>query len=137
MKTLANCTPREFLIQTNKIRRAAEHWLDVTRLNELRRRLPNIDPGATEDQRREALARQINRNVSDMLSAMLEDHPEETLELVAGLCFIEPEALEQYTVPELLRAITEILDCPEVLDFFLSLARWEGMRTSTAARVST
>ena len=30
MKNLANCTPREFLRQTNRIRKAAARWLERT-----------------------------------------------------------------------------------------------------------
>ena len=124
MKNLANCTPREFLRQTNRIRRAAERWLDLTRLNELRRPLPDEtdfdDPRALKA----AVERQIRENARAMLDAMLEDHPEETAELLGLMCFIEPEDLEKHRMSELLESLGELLASREVAGFFMSLARW-------------
>ena len=40
MKTLANCNPVEFLVQTNKIRKAVWDWLSLTQVMEIRKNLP-------------------------------------------------------------------------------------------------
>ena len=56
-----------------------------------------------------------------MLDAMLDEHPEETAELLGLLCFIEPSDLDNHTMPELLNAFTEIINCPEIIGFFTSL----------------
>ena len=47
MKNIANCTPREFLRQTNKIRKAVSNWLTLTKVMDIRERLRKHDvPGA-------------------------------------------------------------------------------------------
>ena len=52
MKTLANCTPREFLKQTNKIKNAAKDWLTKTDIQGIRSRLPKIDDGMCKEEKR-------------------------------------------------------------------------------------
>lgn len=42
MKTLANCTPVEFLRQTNKIRHAVEGLLLDSGVQEIRKRMPEL-----------------------------------------------------------------------------------------------
>lgn len=37
MKNLANCTPSEFLKQTNKIKKSVEKWLKATDIMEIRK----------------------------------------------------------------------------------------------------
>ena len=128
MKTLANCAPREFLYQTNRIRKRAERWLSATRVMEIRTRLPEDldDP--------EAVARQVRENAAAVLDAALEAHPEETAELLGLLCFIEPEDLDRHPMAELLGGLAELLQCREVVDFFISLARLARRRTANAVR---
>lgn len=121
MKTLANCNPREFLVQTNKIRKSVVKWLDDTKILEIRANKPQFREGATEEEKKTATIEQIKTNLSEMLDAMLDEHPEETAELLGLLCFIEPSDLDNHTMPELLNAFTEIINCPEIIGFFTSL----------------
>lgn len=121
MKTLANCNPREFLVQTNKIRKSVVKWLDETKILEIRANKPQFTEGATEKEKKTATIEQIKTNLSEMLDAMLDEHPEETAELLGLLCFIEPSDLDNHTMPELLNAFTEIINCPEIIGFFTSL----------------
>lgn len=121
MKTLANCSPREFLVQTNKIRKSVVKWLDETKILEIRANKPHFTEGATEEEKKTATIEQIKTNLSEMLDAMLDEHPEETAELLGLLCFIEPSDLDNHTMPELLNAFTEIINCPEIIGFFTSL----------------
>lgn len=121
MKTLANCNPREFLVQTNKIRKSVVKWLDETKILEIRANKPHFTEGATEEEKKTATIEQIKTNLSEMLDAMLDEHPEETAELLGLLCFIEPSDLDNHTMPELLNAFTEIINCPEIIGFFTSL----------------
>lgn len=123
MKHLANCTPREFLAQTNRIRRAAARWLDWSGLKALRKPIP---PGGTAQA-------QMRENALAMLDAVLEQHPDETAELLGLMCFIEPEELDRHTSAELIGAFGEMLACREVIDFFTSSARWARPNTSAAA----
>lgn len=134
MKTLANCSPREFLIQSNKIRKAVAKWLSLTKLLDIRKNLPTIPEDATEDERRDAIAKQVQANATAMLDAILDDHPEETAELLGLLCFVEPDDLDNHSMTEFFGAISEILNSREIIDFFTSLVSLGSGNTSGSAR---
>jgi len=132
MKNLATCKPSEFLKQTNRIRKSAEHWLKVTDIMNIRKRMPKGMPEfsptlsqeeteAVKAKRDEMMAAQIQENFSAILDALLDEHPEETLELLALSCFVEPENVDNYTVSEYLISITELLNDKAVRDFFTFL----------------
>lgn len=131
-KNLANCTPREFLFQTNKIRKSVERWLKVTDVINIRKNVPKLiipdDATAEEtaeamDKHRQDLRAAAKRNIADMLDSIMEEHPDETLELLALLCFVEPDEVNDYKVSEYLKNITEIMNDEDVLSFFTSLTR--------------
>ena len=134
MKTLANCSPREFLVQTNKIRKAVSNWLSLTKVLEIRKAQPKYADNATEEERRAAITQQIQDNANAMLDAILDEHPEETAELLGLICFVEPDDLDNHSMTEFFGAVSEILDSREVLDFFISLAKLGSMNTSAAAK---
>lgn len=132
MKNLANCTPREFLVQTSKIKRSVEKWLKVTDIMAIRKRvpanLPEINKSAPVAEQGEVLAKraemlreQAYKNASIILDAMLEDHPEETLEVLAHCCFVEPEHVDCHTMSEYLGSINEMLSDESVKGFFTTL----------------
>ena len=57
MKNLANCTPVEFLKQTNKIRHEVESWLKDTKIMDIRKNRPvliPLTPSMTEEEMEEA-----------------------------------------------------------------------------------
>lgn len=133
MKNLANCKPSEFLIQTNRIRKSVANWLTVTDIMNIRKRLPEVEEagaGATMEERQAVVERnierknaQIKQNLMDILDAMLVEHPQETLEILALCCFVEPEDVDNHPVSEYLGAITDLIETKEVLSFFTSLAK--------------
>ena len=88
MKNLANCKPTEFLKQTNRIRKVAEKWIGDTGILDIRKNKPVFPENATEEEKTKLLQEQVKKNLSDMLDAILDKHPEETLELMALLCFV-------------------------------------------------
>ena len=133
MKHLGNCSPKEFLRQTNRIRREAERWLDLTKLMRLRRPLPEGLDELDEAARRAAVAERVRESVRGMLDAVLEEHPDETAELLGLMCFIEPEELEAHNMAELIGSLGEMLGSQEIMDFFTSLARWGRTNTCGAA----
>ena len=135
MKTLANCSPREFLVQSNKIRKSVAKWLSLTKLLDIRKNLPTIPEDATEDERRDAIAKQVQANATAMLDAILDDHPEETAELLGLLCFVEPDDLDNHSMTEFFGAISEILNSREIIDFFTSLVSLGSGNTSGSAKV--
>ena len=123
MKTLANCTPREFLTQTNKIRKSVANWLELTQIMQIRQTKPEVDESASEEERKAALAKQVRLNLSAILDAILDEHPDETAELLGLICFIEPEDLDKHSMAELLANVADVINSEEVMSFFISLAR--------------
>lgn len=134
MKTLANCSPREFLVQTNKIRKQAAEWLAKTRILEIRAKQPAYTDGMTKEERAEAQRRQVKENLSEIFDSILEDYPEETAELLGLVCFIEPEDLDNHKMTDFLQAATDMLNDPAVMDFFILLMRLDQMDISTTAK---
>lgn len=125
MKNLANCTPREFVRQTNRIRKSAQNWLKLTDIVNIRRRLPKIgeSENVAPEVRKAMLDKQAADNINAILEAVLEKHPDETVELLGLMCFIEPEELDNHKMSELLGGYAEMIGCSEVIDFFVSLAQ--------------
>lgn len=139
MKNLANCKPSEFLKQTNRIKRAAEKWLTATDILNIRKRIPEIvliteDMSAEEKRKavktnKERKDAQILKNLSDMFDAIADEHPDETLALLALMCFVEPEDVDNYPISDYLSAITEMLNDEAVHGFFTSFQRWGLLNT--------
>ena len=132
-KTLMNCKPTEFVAQTCKIKRSVSRFLKDTDLLNIRRRMPEdlkkVDKNAGAEERleavrhnSEAMSRQNRQNFSDMLDAMLEKHPDETLEVMALCCFVEPKDVDSHPMRDYMMAFTDLLNDEAVLGFFTSLA---------------
>lgn len=129
MKNLANCKPSEFLTQTNKIRKSVSKWLADTDIMNIRKRVPHLTEGMSDEEKQKALEKQINENSTAILDAIMDEHPQETLELLALLCFVEPEHVDDHEVVEYLEAFQELLSNQAVLNFFMSLMRWVNQIT--------
>ncbi len=123
LKTLANCTPVEFLQQTNKIRHAAAGWLAESGILEIRRRQPALTGKEAPEELAAAREAQARKNLSDMLDAAMEQHAEETAKVLGMLCFMEPAELKKANGLELLAPAMELLASKPVTDFLLSLAK--------------
>ena len=133
LKTIATCRPSEFLKQTNRIRKTAEKWLKDTDILNIRKNAPELKKvpaeasaevrAAVEEENRRIIGEQAKKNLSKILDAMLEEHPDETLELLALCCFVEPEEVDGHGVDEYLEAIGGILGNRAVLGFFTSLVQ--------------
>lgn len=140
LKNLATCKPSEFLKQTNRIRKAAAEWLTATDILNIRKNIPKLDE-VTDDmseaqkvaiaaKNKEALQAQARVNAMAMLDAIMDEHPDETLELLALLCFVEPKDVDKHTMSEYLEAFTELIGSEAVIGFFTSLARLAPMSIS-------
>ena len=134
MKNLANCSVREFLAQSNKIRKNVSNWLELTQVMEIRKNKPVFDDSMTEDERKEAIRKQAKDNLNKMLDSMLETHMEETADLLGLMCFIEPKDLDNYKMTDLLASYNEMIECEPVIDFFTSLVRLVNKNTSNAVK---
>lgn len=142
LKTLADCKPSEFLRQTNRIRKAAEKWLTDTDILNIRKRLPEFTApaDATVQEKAEAFQAakkaQVRKNLSAMLDAMLEEHPDETLEVLALTCFVEPENVDDHKITEYLEAYSRLISDEAVIGFFISLAQLARIDISEPAKES-
>ena len=123
MKNLANCKPSEFLRQTNLIRKSVSKWLTDTDIMNIRKRMPELPEEATEEEKKEANLEQAKKNLNAIFDAVLDEHPDETLEVLALLCFVEPSHVDDYEVTEYFESFNELINNKAVLSFFLSLMR--------------
>lgn len=135
MKNLANCTPVEFLKQTNKIRHSVEGWLKDTGILEIRKNKPQLieitdsmsdeEKAKAERENKERMTAQVKKNISDMLDKAFETNADKTVEVLALLCFIEPKDANSVKPTVYLKNASEILSDKDVIDFFISLMRLE------------
>lgn len=134
-KNLANCKPTEFLKQAYRIKKKAEKWMKSTGIIEIRKRKADVElipAGATEEEKaaitarnKEKIADMAKENVSMILDSIMDKHPDETLELLALVCFVEPQDIDKHNVSFYLRNLSEIISDEDVLVFFTSLATLE------------
>ena len=127
MKNLANCKPSEFLKQTNKIRKSVSKWLADTDVMNIRKRQPSIPEGASDEERRKLIEEQVVKNLNAMFDAVLDEHPDETLELLALLCFVEPKDIDKHPITEYLDSFSELISNSSVIGFFTSLTQLESL----------
>ena len=142
MKNLANCGPREFMRQTAKIRHAVSKWLKLTDIMAIRKRLPeqpDIPADMSKDEKaakikewNEKVSAQAKANLHDILDAIMDEHPEETVDLLALCCFVEPEHADDHTMSEYLGAVVDMMEDENVMRFFTSSMRLAKMAGLTA-----
>ena len=134
MKTLANCTPTEFMTQTVKIEEAVSEWLDVTKFLEIRgtepagiiritKKMSEEEKETAEKNNKEKYSAQIKENLKKMFKAIFKENPEKTLNVLAMICFVEPENINDYTMSDYFGALNDVIDDENVRSFFSSLVR--------------
>lgn len=133
MKNLANCTPVEFLRQSNKIRHQVSTWLKETGVLEIRKhtcellpvtdKMTDDEKAKVEEENKKRIDAQTKQNISDMLDAALDVNAEKTYELLGLLCFIEPEEAGDVKPFVLLNNFAEMVNDEDVMGFFSSLMR--------------
>ena len=139
---LANCKPSEFLKQTYRIKKSVEKWLKVTDILNIRKetpRLTTITKEMTEAERKEVfeenrikIREQATKNAMAILDEVMDKHADETLEILALCCFIEPNEVDNYGIDFYLKNFTEIISNQAVIDFFTSLAQLGVLNTPDA-----
>lgn len=130
MKNLANCKPSEFLRQTNRIRHYVQKWMDITDIPKIRKRLPQIPEGASDEEKKKLTREQSMKNLGAMLDSALEEHPEETMGVLALACFIPVEEADDHPVDEYLEALSELIESEGAIRFFTSLVNL-GLKSGT------
>lgn len=141
MKNLANCKPSEFLVQTNRIRKAVEKWLNDTGIPTIRKTLPELKVapvGVTDEERKQIIAEneellkeQARKNTMAIFEAAMEKCPEETLEILGLLCFVEADDIDNHPINEYLSALNDLMNDAAVVGFFTSLVQLGQTATSS------
>lgn len=139
---LANCKPSEFLKQTYKIKKSVEKWLKVTDVLNIRKEMPKLTPITKDmsesdrkdifEENRKKIQEQATKNAMAILDAVLDKYPDETLEILALCCFVEPSEVDNHTIDFYLDNFTEIISNKAVIGFFTSLAQLGQMNTPNA-----
>jgi hypothetical protein len=123
IKSIANCKPSEFLRQTNAIRHYVDGWLKTIKFSDIRKHLPTIPDGATDEEVNKLIREQNHKNFSDILDAALEEHPEETLGVLALCCFLPAEDADNHPIDMYIEVIADLMESENVMRFFISLAK--------------
>ena len=123
MKTIANCTPAEFLAQSWRIYKDVRDLLMDVDAASIRKKQPKLSGKETVEERNALIHEQAKANLLEILQAMLEKHPQETAKVMGLLCFIPEEELDNHSGIELLVPVMEILQNEEIVRFFSSLAK--------------
>lgn len=76
-----------------------------------------------QEENRKRVQEQTLKNAMEILDAVMDKHPQETLEVLALLCFVEPAHVDDHEITEYLEAFTELIGNKAVINFFTSLAR--------------
>lgn len=121
-KNLANCNLKEFMTQTRLIKHHVEKWLTETDIMNIRKNLPDIPEDIDDEKKKELLEGQAMKNISAMFDAIFDEHPDDTITLIALLCFVPISEVEEHPMTYYMQSITEMLMDKTVWDFFLSLA---------------
>lgn len=140
MKNLATCKPSEFVAQTAKIKDAVANWMEVIDFMAIRATQPKYEVlplDATPEQRVEIVKKnaeiqkkQTMQNLSKLLDNMLAQHPQETLNVLALCCFVEPEHVDDYTIDEYFQCIMDMMQNKSVMNFFSLLAQIQTQQKS-------
>lgn len=135
MKNLANCKPSEFLKQTNRIKKSLEKWMTDIEFKKIRSQLPEMAdiPKDADDitrkrimeENKQKMKDQAYKNLSKIIDSALGEYPDETLEVLALLCFVEPENVDDHPMSEYITALTELITDEAVINFFISFSRLE------------
>lgn len=144
MKNLATCKPSEFVAQTARIRKAIANWIEAIDLMHIKNTQPAyriIPKDASAEEKVETIKynaelkkKQTADNFNKILENMLEKHPQETLEILALCCFVEPDRVDDYTMDEYLQCIMDMAQNKSVMSFFSLLAQLDQTSTSIASK---
>ena len=82
-----------------------------------------VEKARTKEEKKELIAEQSRKNFSEMLDSALEQHPEETLGVLALCCFIPVEQADEQPMEFYVDAIADLMESEAVMRFFTSLVK--------------
>lgn len=123
MKTIANCSFEELIVQMNKIRKKVADYYKLCKIGDIRRIMPNLEGCNSSEEREERLKKQAVNNINLILDECLERHPKETIELVGLLCFMDYDEAKQMNALDLMDVISSVISDKRAINFLLQLAK--------------
>lgn len=123
MKTLANCTLKEFLQQINKIKKKAAAFYDVAGIGDIRRTLPVFKGDETPEQRKEMIRKQGMKNISAIIDKCIDENIDATVELIGLMCFKTADEAAEMEVSEFVDVVLETVGSQRCIDFFMKLEK--------------
>lgn len=121
MKTLANCTLKEFLQQINKIKKKAATFYNVVGIGDIRRTLPVFKGDETPEQRKEMIRKQGMKNISAIIDKCIDENIDATVELIGLMCFKTADEAAEMEVSEFVDVVFETVGSQRCIDFFTKL----------------
>lgn len=128
MKATPKMTPTEFLAWTISVKNEFPHWLEVTKIQEIRGvmpDLPDIPTGGTkaeieavEKEREKLLREQGLKNFWRIIDAAAYEHAADTVRLIAALCGVAPDEADNHTMGEYMEVLNDTLSDVETIRFF-------------------
>ncbi len=143
LENIATCPPAKALAQCYKISEKLEKWLTVTDVANICKttpkllEVPEIPEDASEEEKTKIreeiekslkendkrIAQQAKDNLFAILRSVMGEHPEETMELLAMCCFIEPKDKDNYPLTFYMDALADIFENESIWRFFNSSVR--------------
>ena len=132
MKTLANCTLKEFLKQINKIRHEVEGLYKASGIAEIRERVPKFTGKETEEEKEKLIKEQGKKNISDILDNCLEYNIDQTIKVIGLMCFMNEGEAAEMEVSEFYDVVFSLIESKRVMDFFTRLGNSELINMLTS-----
>lgn len=123
MKTLANCTLKEFLQQTNKIRHKAADFYNVIGIADIRKTMPTLTGKETPEEAEKKRIEQGKKNISAIIDKCIDANIDATIEIIGLMCFKTPEEAENMDATEFIDVVFEIIGSERVMSFFTKMVK--------------
>lgn len=124
-KTLANCKLSEFTAQANKTRKQMYEFYHLINVRSIvDKYAKEVNNGADRDE----MSRML---ISDVIDAIMTDHPHESVAIIASCAFMSVDEAEQLDPSEALEIVIECISSQRVMDFFIRLERLAGSDTDS------
>jgi hypothetical protein len=117
LKTLANCTPREFAAQCFKISNMVKKY--YANIKELREQAKNAEDDAE------------GKDVFSIIQYICDGNIDDTMEICGALCFMTGEEFGNLDPmngdPDGVCAVMNLIDCKRVVDFFTTILKFKNI----------
>lgn len=138
LKNLANCYPKEFFVQTNRIRKLVKSWLIDTGVIDLKKTVKELADGVADEIGTDSSESEVNAKATKatidrldrILEKLLDTDVDKTVELLCYCCFVPPQKANDHEMWEYLESINAMINNEAVLGFFMSLVGLTRMNIS-------